>query len=631
MYGPQTEEEQATGHITEILLDPKTGNKKNLKEFSGHQISVVFFFIMKMDYEIRKQSARIFMENIAQNYNFQLWMKNNLHPDVVEFISQNCEIGFFDRILPNFVKTKFLGAGGQFGQVVNTIKSGVSAFSINLDLFFDCGFLVLLAYMHSAALEGGILTIIFWVMASLVFLPTFFNYCKLFARKTSKQMLLLFCGFPIFPIVTQSSTILLMHTKAIIQFDIDAMTMSTGPSSNMALANKMCRTADLLWKKLEKLEQVKSEITKQRLLETSAEGQPQSYIKLILLFLTLSATPLYTIPKTIFGKDLKFYGFPPAMVLTAFIVLPIVKNAYFYLKTIDKKRTTVGSILLILFIFFCLLGKFVGIVTVFSPPLGLFSIHGHWKAQQKPFSCALMDPPNGDGFYYGASEEEVKRTSWMDISGNTCKDGQTYRDIVTGLETNWDPQEVSIFMNLQETCLFVCAIALIRLLAIFVSKRLISTSFRESKCVDKISHMIYNSLGAVPLTHCTWEDATTFHEIGLKYQQENKEMMTLLAINLFENILLILPMAITFPSIVERHLTLQRSIGVTDLESRSLRNSVLLVVCSLVAVVGSYVLEIILWQAYYRHGHSQKILLNQARNLSKEKVFKITFTRGEKN
>ena len=107
--------------------------------------------------------------------------------------------------------------------------------------------------------------------------------------------------------------------------------------------------------------------------------------------------------------------------------------------------------------------------------------------------------------------------------------------------------------------------------------------------------------------------------------------MTLLAINLFENILLILPMAITFSSIVERHLTLQRSIGVTDLESRSLRNSVLLVVCSLVAVVGSYVLEIILWQAYYRYGHSQKILLNQARNLSKEKVFKITFIRGEKN
>ena len=44
---------------------------------------------------------------------------------------------------------------------------------------------------------------------------------------------------------------------------------------------------------------------------------------------------------------------------------------------------------------------------------------------------------------YGACEEEVKMTSWLDISGTICKDGQTYKNIVTGGSTNWDPQEVN--------------------------------------------------------------------------------------------------------------------------------------------------------------------------------------------
>ena len=310
------------------------------------------------------------------NDGYELWMKTNLHQDVSSFILLNCTDGFFDKMLPNWFKTKFLGAGGQFGQVLNILKSGVSTFFINLDLFFECGLLILLAVFHYAALEG-LMLIVFSALACLVIIPMFINYCRLFRNTTNRQKVFLFCGVPIFPIVTQISIIQHLYTKATLQLEIDALTMPSSPTSLLAmkisrtdaelwgkiekldevksiisehrllktssLANNICRTADELWMYINKSEKVKSVITKQRLLETSAEGQPQAYIKVILLLLTLSSTPNALIPETIFGKDLAFLGFPSQLVLTAFIILPILMNALFYLKTIDKKTNHGGK------------------------------------------------------------------------------------------------------------------------------------------------------------------------------------------------------------------------------------------------------------------------------------------------
>ena len=152
---------------------------------------------MRMSYNEKRTAAARFFDSISQDDGFELWMKTSLHQDVSSFIMLNCTDGFVDKMLPNCFKTKFLGAGGQFGQVLTILKRGLSTFFINLDLFFDCGLLILLAVFHSAALEG-LLLIVFCVMACLIILPMFLSYCRLFRNTTKRQKVLLFCGFPIF-------------------------------------------------------------------------------------------------------------------------------------------------------------------------------------------------------------------------------------------------------------------------------------------------------------------------------------------------------------------------------------------------------------------------------------------------
>ena len=292
---------------------------------------------------------------------------------------------------------KFLG--GHFGLVLDILKSAAGAFSISFDLFLDCRLLIVL-YGQPSTEQLDLSHIVFYAMASVIILPILHNYCGLFKNKSSKQKILAFCGFPMFPFVTQFFTVRNMCRQALVQLEIHNLTMTMSSSSSSILANRICETADELWVKIEKLEEFKSVLNKQRLLETSAEGQPQSYIKGILLLLTLSLTPNAYIPETIFGKSIEFFGIPSTLILLGFTLHPILMNINYYLGTLYEKRTTVGSVLLVFIMFACLLGKFVSIVAVFSPPLGLFSILGHWKKQQIPFSCAVMSPPNGDGFYY---------------------------------------------------------------------------------------------------------------------------------------------------------------------------------------------------------------------------------------
>ena len=60
----------------------------------------------------------------------------------------------------------------------------------------------------------------------------------------------------------------------------------------------------------------------------------------------------------------------------------------------------------------CLVTKYLSLVAVFTPPLGLLSTMAHWEEQQKPFSCSLVRPPwrdSQDGLYW--SKENVG-TNW---------------------------------------------------------------------------------------------------------------------------------------------------------------------------------------------------------------------------
>ena len=632
---PPKVEKTAIKNVSEVLLEPKPEQSSvSAIQFSPIDITCTMYTIMSMDYDARKSAAKVFMEHLAQSEEGLLWLHNNLHPNIQDFIISNSEQGCTDRMLAadwgraqfivNWIKAKFFGPSGKFGQTLGVIKMGISCMFMNLDLFLDCGLVVLLVTLYSDSVQDQLYFIVLGVMTALIFIPMFFNYCTSSAKKSTKKKWLRFCNLPLFPIVSQASTIGHMHQKAILQHQVDSLTMSSNSSSD--LVTTIFENSNALLEKVEKLEEVKSEILKRRLLETSSEGQPQSYIKILLLLLTISQTPNAQTFGTIFGKNINVFGMPSKLVLTFFILSPILKNALFYLKTLDKKKTTAGSIVLILFIFFCLLGKLVSIITVFSPPLGLFSILGHWKEEQTPFSCTVMSPPEGDGFYYGALDGKVTKRSWTEIGGTICIDEiGHYVNIESGNFTKWKPKDASSYfpLDLVATCTYVTIVAIVRLLAVYIAKILLSPAFKTSSLARRLSHIFYQSTGAVPLTFSSWEDANNLPDIWLMYSQENREMMALLTINVCENILLLVPMMATFYYIADRHSTLQSTIGNSQQEEKSYTNALMLLVGSMVAVLGSFFLEIILFLSYYRYAHLKKALLTQTRLLANEKVLTI--------
>ena len=71
------------------------------------------------------------------------------------------------------------------------------------------------------------------------------------------------------------------------------------------------------------------------------------------------------------------------------------------------------------------------------------------------------------------------------------------------------------------------------------------------------------------------------------------------------------------------HFTLQSTIGSSHQEDKSYTNTLLLLVGSMVAVLGSFYLEIILFLSYYWYTHLKKALLNQARLLANENHYKL--------
>ena len=253
---------------------------------------------------------------------------------------------------------------------------------------------------------------------------------------------------------------------------------------------------------------------------------------MILLLLSLTATKNATGVEALFGNNFSLFFIPSSIILMFSILSPILKNTLCYMKTIDRTLTLGCKLTLAGFVFSCFLGKMVSIVAAFTPPLGLFSILGHLQEQRKPFSCAVMLPPSGDGFYHGVNRRgELTKTSWTSIGGVVCQNGSRLVDVLntTQDDQDWKPDPASyIPFDLPFTCLLVAFLGIIRLLAVYAAKYLLSEDFgAETSFCQQICRIIHNNIGATPLTS-EWENATTLPEIGRKFFSQKLEMVALL-------------------------------------------------------------------------------------------------------
>ena len=476
--------------------------------------------------------------------------------------------------------------------------------------------------LYSDGGEGDLPSILLITMIVLILFPLFVDYCGSFRNTTKKQKMDLLSFFPIFPIFSLGSTFSLNCKKASLNYNIDGLTMPSGPSVN--LLQKMIESSDKLEKTVEEEEDVNAQIIQKRLLETTVEAQHQAYVKIILVLLYISKTKIATGVEALF-VNLEFFGIP-SNVLILFTMFPIFKHCRLYLNTVDRALTAKGQLVLVSFVFFCLLAKATSIVSVFTFPLGLFSSLGHWQEQQKPFTCTAMFPPRGDGFYHGVDRSgELIKKPWSSIGGNICQKGpKEFFDIRTNQTVaDWQPESAPFYnsFDLTSTCIAVLCLGVFRLLAIYTAKYLFSEEFRNETFSSRIEHILHNNIGACPVTFTVWENATTFPEIWKKYNQEWNEMLALIVIDFVENILLLVPLTLTFRNMAEHHALLLDTIGVRDIEVTSYKNCLFLMIFSYSIVTSSLVFKIVLYNVYNNHAHLWKTLLAEARKIWKERKY----------
>ena len=147
-----TQSEENMKFLIENLINLKWNETNiNLSKFGGKFISGLFYHVRNMEYETRKKAAKVFMESIRKNESL-LWMKQNIDEKVSLFLLTTSEGGLMDRFLPYWLHNKVTHRGSRMGLFIGILKSVVSLFSNQMDLFMDLALSSILMYFHTGAL-----------------------------------------------------------------------------------------------------------------------------------------------------------------------------------------------------------------------------------------------------------------------------------------------------------------------------------------------------------------------------------------------------------------------------------------------------------------------------------------------
>ena len=565
-----------------------------------------------------------------------LWMKNNIEDDISNIILNNSEDSFLDKHQPVWLKDK-LGSRSskRMRQVKNwlaLIKGLLTASWYQMDFTFDG---VLVYYIFSLIEEFNLGSLPFMVFSALIVfihLPLVTYLIKsastLFSNRSWKIKLSLLSCFPALPYLTMINNYGRMIRATLLEFKIKTLICGWSDSDDAELvSSQISKDVDELQKEKKELKELKEEIAQHKIIDSTMEGQPQIILTILLILLFYSQTKVLTGTEALFGgSKLTILGISTNVLILASVLSKLCKSAFSYQKILTNMKTkstpTSGKILLYLFVFCTLLPKYLSLVAIFTPPLGLFSILGHWQTQQIPYSCSLVLHPDGDGLYRSVNDMgQIIVTNWSSIAGEFCINGSEFVRLSNKEPVpDWSPvsSKAYIPMDLPMTFLVVLCVTFIRMILVLLSKlNFAKNSFNKESKLDKFLHILQNS-GAIPLTSVNWEESNTLSVMRTKYLQQKKEMVSMLALHCLENLIFLLPLTLTFIKIYNRHSLLEDSVGLLAIEKLSYNNCVMLLSTSYTVVVTSFFLQTVLFSLYSRYGQMWKCLLEAALEESKE-------------
>ena len=168
-------------------------------------------------------------------------------------------------------------------------------------------------------------------------------------------------------------------------------------------------------------------------------------------------------------------------------------------------------------------------------------------------------------------------------------------------------------LELPATILYVFGLVLLRILAIAAAKKFLL------KARPDWQFLLLN-IGATPVTSAGLERAENFQEMWRNYLAQFQETLLLLAAHAVENLLLLVPLAITFYKVAARHALLTQSVGTVQSEEESYRNCLVLLLASLGTALVSLPLQAGVFWLHIHHGVMWKEALQLVRADQQERA-----------
>ena len=168
------------------------------------------------------------------------------------------------------------------------------------------------------------------------------------------------------------------------------------------------------------------------------------------------------------------------------------------------------------------------------------------------------------------------------------------------------PVTAYIPLGLPATILYVLGLVLLRILAIAAAKKFLLKTRPDWQ-------FVLLNIGATPVTSAGLERAENFQEMWRNYLAQFQETLLLLAAHAVENLLLLVPLAITFYKVAARHALLTQSVGTVQSEEESYRNCLVLLLASLGTALVSLPLQAGVFWLHIHHGVMWKEALQLVR------------------
>ena len=165
--------------------------------------------------------------------------------------------------------------------------------------------------------------------------------------------------------------------------------------------------------------------------------------------------------------------------------------------------------------------------------------------------------------------------------------------------------------DLHQTCLFIVCLVTTRMFNIILVKKFWFRDEQKMPLMTRWNYIVWN-VGATPVTCIELEGAKSFRELGEKLKLQFKETLFLLTCHFWENILLVVPLFLTYQKISARHHLLARSVGVLPIEVESHENIQALLAACVGIVTAGLAMQSGLALLFSRYGSSWAQQVRQA-------------------